>query len=74
MPLGHPLAERRVNLSSIKANKLGNPRRNGVVEPYAREAKEFLRQKLIGRQVSHGLSYFLNIVISIKASLMISSL
>ncbi|XP_057530825.1 ribonuclease TUDOR 1-like [Amaranthus tricolor] len=57
VPLGNPLAERRVNLSSIKANKLGNPRRNDVVEPYAREAKEFLRQKLIGRQVNVSMEY-----------------
>lgn len=53
-PFGSPSAERRVNLSSIKAPKLGNPRRSdNVPEPFAREAKEFLRQKLIGRQVSH---------------------
>lgn len=44
--------ERRVNLSSIRARKMGNPRRDEKPEAYAREAKEFLRQRLIGQQVS----------------------
>ncbi|KMT07827.1 hypothetical protein BVRB_6g146390 [Beta vulgaris subsp. vulgaris] len=57
-PFGSPSAERRVNLSSIKAPKLGNPRRSdNVPEPFAREAKEFLRQKLIGRQVNVSMEY-----------------
>lgn len=59
-PFGSPLAERRVNLSSIKCPRLGNPRRDGQsndkpndkLNPgYAREAKDFLRTRLIGRQV-----------------------
>lgn len=53
---GQP-AERRVNLSSIKAPKLGNPKINSQAESYAREAKEFLRQKLIGRQVNVSMEY-----------------
>lgn len=57
VPFGSPLAERRVNLSSIRAPKVGNPRRRDQPEPHARESKEFLRQKLIGRQVSQWFSY-----------------
>lgn len=51
MPYGSPLAERRVNLSSIRSPRMGNPRRDEKPAPYAREAKEFLRTRLIGRQV-----------------------
>ena len=52
VPFGSPAAERRVNLSSIRCPKLGNPRRDEKPAPYAREAREFLRTRLIGRQVS----------------------
>lgn len=41
-------AERRVFLSSIRAPRVG--RRNEKPEPYAVEAKEFLRNRLIGAQ------------------------
>lgn len=51
LPFGDPSAERRVNLSSIRAPKIGNPRREEKPAPYAREAKEFLRTRLIGKQV-----------------------
>lgn len=51
VPYGSPLAERRVNLSSIRCPKIGNPRRDEKPAPYAREAKEFLRTRLIGKQV-----------------------
>ena len=51
IPYASPLAERRVNLSSIRCPKMGNPRRDEKPAPYAREAKEFLRTRLIGRQV-----------------------
>ncbi|WCJ36376.1 TUDOR-SN protein 1 [Euphorbia peplus] len=57
VPLGNPSAERRVNLSSIKCPKMGNPRRNDKPESYAREAKEFLRNKLIGQQVNVQMEY-----------------
>ncbi|KAI7979273.1 Ribonuclease TUDOR 1 [Camellia lanceoleosa] len=50
VPYGSPLAERRVNLSSIRCPKMGNPRRDEKPAPYAREAKDLLRQRLIGRQ------------------------
>jgi staphylococcal nuclease domain-containing protein 1 len=49
-PYGSPLAERRVNLSSIRAPKIGNPRRDEKPAPYAREAKEYLRSRLIGKE------------------------
>lgn len=51
-PEGSPLAERRVNMSSIRAPKVGNPRRDEKPAPHAREAKEFLRSRLIGQKVS----------------------
>ncbi|KAK9272661.1 hypothetical protein L1049_003037 [Liquidambar formosana] len=56
-PYGSPLAERRVNLSSIRCPKLGNPRRDEKPHPYAREAKELLRSRLIGRQVNVSMEY-----------------
>lgn len=40
-------SERRVTLSSVRAPKIG--RRQDIPEPYAIEAKEFLRSKLIGQ-------------------------
>ncbi|XP_074275128.1 ribonuclease TUDOR 1-like [Silene latifolia] len=57
VPSGSQLAERRVNLSSIRCPKMGNPRTGEGRENYAREAKEFLRQKLIGRQVNVCMEY-----------------
>ncbi|KAG5537335.1 hypothetical protein RHGRI_024699 [Rhododendron griersonianum] len=57
VPYGSPLAERRVNLSSIKCPKMGNPRRDEKPAPYAREAKELLRTRLIGRQVNVSMEY-----------------
>ncbi|OVA17327.1 Tudor domain [Macleaya cordata] len=57
VPYGSPLAERRVNLSSIRCPKVGNPRRDEKPAPYAREAKEFLRTRLIGRQVNVSMEY-----------------
>ncbi|CAI5460517.1 unnamed protein product [Closterium sp. Yama58-4] len=54
---GTPQAERRVNLSSIRARKMGNPRRDEKPEPYAREAKEFLRSRLIGQPVAVQMEY-----------------
>lgn len=56
-PYGSPLAERRVNLSSIRAPKIGNPRRDEKPAPYAREAKEYLRTKLIGKEVYVTMEY-----------------
>lgn len=56
-PYGSPSAERRVNLSSIRAPKLGNARRDEKPSNFAREAKEFLRTRLIGKQVSVEMEY-----------------
>lgn len=50
-PYGSAQAERRVFLSSIRAPKVGNPKRNEKPASFAREAKEFLRTRLIGQQV-----------------------
>ncbi|KAG2678373.1 hypothetical protein I3843_11G000400 [Carya illinoinensis] len=57
VPYGSPLAERRVNLSSIRCPKMGNPRRDEKPAPYAREARDFLRTRLIGRQVNVQMEY-----------------
>ncbi|XP_015069758.1 ribonuclease TUDOR 1 [Solanum pennellii] len=57
LPFGDPSAERRVNLSSIRSPKMGNPRRDEKPAPYAREAKEFLRNRLIGKQVHVSMEY-----------------
>ncbi|PIA40659.1 hypothetical protein AQUCO_02400015v1 [Aquilegia coerulea] len=57
VPFGSSLAERRVNLSSIRSPKMGNPRRDEKPAAYAREAREFLRTRLIGRQVHVSLEY-----------------
>ncbi|ONK58667.1 uncharacterized protein A4U43_C09F15430 [Asparagus officinalis] len=61
-PYGSPLAERRVNLSSIRCPKMGNPRRDEKPEPYAREAKELLRTRLIGQQVNVSMEYSRKVV------------
>lgn len=45
--------ERRVNLSSIRAPRFG--RKGEKPEDWAIEAKEFLRQRLIGQQLHHRL-------------------
>ncbi|XP_073036782.1 ribonuclease TUDOR 1-like [Primulina eburnea] len=57
LPFGDPSAERRVNLSSIRGPKMGNPRKDQKPDPYARDAKEFLRTRLIGRQVHVAMEY-----------------
>ena len=49
--------ERRLQIASIRAPKMPNLRRTDDPElakgqPYAREAKEFLRQRLVGKNVS----------------------
>ncbi|CAI9266156.1 unnamed protein product [Lactuca saligna] len=51
LPFGSPATERRLNLSSIRCPKLGNPRREEKPAPYAREAREFLRTRLMGRRI-----------------------
>lgn len=50
-----PPVEHRVALSSIKAPRLG--RRDEKDEPWAFEAREFLRSRLIGRKVNVGIDY-----------------
>ncbi|KAL6493779.1 Translin-1 [Orobanche gracilis] len=57
LPFGDPSAERRVNLSSIRGPKMGNPRRDQKRESYAPDAKDFLRTRLIGRHVNVSMEY-----------------
>jgi len=47
--------ERRVTLSSIRAPR--GPTRDRPGEPWSAEAKEFLRQRLIGKEVSVSMEY-----------------
>lgn len=47
--------ERRVTLSSIRAPR--GPTRDRAAEPWAAEAKEFLRQRLIGKEVAVSMEY-----------------
>jgi staphylococcal nuclease domain-containing protein 1 len=56
-PFSSPAAERRVNLSSIRAPKIGNPKKDERPAAYAREAKEYLRTLLIGQQVNVSMEY-----------------
>ena len=44
-------AERKLSLASLRAPRGGNVKRGEAGEPWAAEAKEHLRQKLIGRSV-----------------------
>ncbi|DBA04877.1 TPA: hypothetical protein N0F65_006879 [Lagenidium giganteum] len=49
--------EKRIYLSSLRAPRMGNPRRSEPNAPYAQEAKEFLRQKAIGKNVLVEVEY-----------------
>ncbi|CAL9178588.1 unnamed protein product [Musa hybrid cultivar] len=73
VPYGSPLAERRVNLSSIRAPKMGNPRRDEKPVPYAREAREFLRTRLIGHQVNVSMEYSRKVGVADGPSTVVSS-
>lgn len=59
-PFGSLSAERRVNLSSIRSPKMG--RKDEKPAPYAREAKEYLRTRLIGKQVYVTMEYSRKVV------------
>eukprot|EP00002_Diphylleia_rotans_P002819 TRINITY_DN1181_c0_g1_i6.p1 TRINITY_DN1181_c0_g1~~TRINITY_DN1181_c0_g1_i6.p1 ORF type:complete len:883 (+),score=226.48 TRINITY_DN1181_c0_g1_i6:92-2740(+) len=48
---------KRINLSSIRAPKLGNAKRKEKDAPYAWESREFLRTRLIGKQVNVHIDY-----------------
>lgn len=54
-PSGQIPAEKRLTLSGIQVPKLG--RRTNPDEPWAHQSKEFLRKKLIGRQVKFTINY-----------------
>ncbi|KAJ0393787.1 hypothetical protein P43SY_008224 [Pythium insidiosum] len=49
--------EKRIYLSSLRAPRLGNARRNEPNAPYAVESKEHLRQKSIGKSVRVEVEY-----------------
>ncbi|XP_062185948.1 ribonuclease TUDOR 2-like [Phragmites australis] len=57
-PYGRASAERRVNLSSIRPPKVADPSgENKTLEHFARVAKEFLRTRLIGKEVNVSMEY-----------------
>ncbi|KAL6650681.1 hypothetical protein ACP70R_009606 [Stipagrostis hirtigluma subsp. patula] len=57
-PYGSSLAERKVNLSSIRPPKLTSPSgENTINEHFTRVAKEYLRTRLIGKQVNVSMEY-----------------
>ncbi|KAL4085983.1 hypothetical protein PRIC1_014607 [Phytophthora ramorum] len=49
--------EKRIYLSSLRAPRLGNPRRQEPNAPYAVEAKEFLRHRAIAKTVHIEVEY-----------------
>ncbi|CAN0457890.1 unnamed protein product, partial [Hapterophycus canaliculatus] len=57
VPGGPPGQERRLALSSIRAPRVGNPRRGVEDEPWAVEAKEALRKLAIGKSVKVVVDY-----------------
>jgi staphylococcal nuclease domain-containing protein 1 len=50
-------AERRVCLASTRAPRLGNPRKGDPPQPFAMEARDFLRTHLVGRTVACEAEY-----------------
>ncbi len=56
-PAGIAADERRVSLASLRAPRLGNPRRDEKDAPWAFEAKEWLRKALVGRDVHVSVDY-----------------
>lgn len=52
-----PSSQRRVNLASVRAPKLGNPKKNIADEPWAQEAKERLVHLAIGKKVKVAVEY-----------------
>lgn len=49
--------EKRVYLSSLRAPRIGNARRNEPNAPFALDAKEFLRMRAIGKSVTVEVEY-----------------
>lgn len=48
---------KRFQLASITTPRIGNPRANQPAEPWAAEAKEFVRKRLIGKRVRVNVEY-----------------
>jgi staphylococcal nuclease domain-containing protein 1 len=49
--------ERRVHLASVRAPRVGNERRGQKAEPWAVEAKEFLRKRCVGKPCRVKMEY-----------------
>ncbi|CAN6270347.1 unnamed protein product [Urochloa humidicola] len=65
VPDGSPIAERRVNFSSIRPPKLvDSSGESKTIEHFARASKEFLRTRLIGKQVHVSMEYSRRINVS----------
>ncbi|CAL5017202.1 unnamed protein product [Urochloa decumbens] len=65
VPAGSPIAERRVNFSSIRPPKLvDSSGESKTIEHFARASKEFLRTRLIGKQVHVSMEYSRRINVS----------
>ncbi|GJN03066.1 hypothetical protein PR202_ga20469 [Eleusine coracana subsp. coracana] len=57
-PSGSPSTERRINLSSIRTPKLANPSGEiKIIQHFAVAAKEFMRTRLIGKEVNVSMEY-----------------
>lgn len=52
----------RVNFTNLKARSMGNPARDEASQPWAFEAKEHLRKKVIGKTVSVRIDNVRNVV------------
>ena len=50
-------SQRRVNLASIRAPKIGNTKKNVADEPWAQEAKDALVKLAIGKKVKMTVEY-----------------
>ena len=55
--------ERRVHLASVRAPRVGNERRGQKAEPWAVEAKEFLRKRCVGKPCRVKMEYARKIVV-----------
>ncbi len=62
-------AERRVTLSSIRAPRPA--RRDEKPEPYGTEAKEFLRQRLIGAGLRQSVPRRMSLLLSDRSRLLV---
>lgn len=52
----------RINLTNLKAKSIGNPVKNEEAQPWAFEAKELLRKKIIGKKLKVKVDNIRNVV------------